>query len=135
MRKVGVARGVLLTTRDALLGLIAFTIIAIAILAKSTAAAPVAFSDFLAMGGDSSIFLMLNSATTPISPSAQQVSDIANMFKAAVPVAPSASDVVFQRTDKMSAVVLLAFIFSAAVAFMLTFLRHLRRVHVISYRH
>lgn len=53
----------------------------------------------------------------------------ASMVQAALPVPPSGTDTVFQRTGPQTALVLLAGVFMAATAFNLWFFRHLRRVY------
>ena len=130
MSRLRVARSVLLTTRDTVLGLLAFTIIAMAVLAKSSSGTPPALSDFLSLSNNSGIFAVSGQsmAAPPINVSARQVRDAANTVRTAVPVTPTGANATFKRTGKTTAVILLAIIFTAVIAFMLTFLRHLQRV-------
>ncbi|MGH1420022.1 MAG: hypothetical protein ACRBCJ_14290 [Hyphomicrobiaceae bacterium] len=132
MRHKRLMGSVLLTTRDAVLGLIAFSVIAIFVLTKSGSEKTFILNDFLTLDSTRAAVDITTQSRgmKPSRLSPLEIQGAARAAKTAVPVTSNKTDVIFQRTSRTTAVFLLAFIFSAVVAFMLTFLRHLQKVKV-----
>lgn len=115
-----------LTFRDALIAFVGFGLVAFTLLSNTSAPAGPIRMDLAALAPD------LSAITTPSRYIAPQTAALA--VKAAVPMLSNGLDASFQRTTPATAIFLLAAIFSAAIAFTLAMLRHLRRVHAVPRR-